>query len=202
VLELSFTREAWLNRAVELLSQIFTQRGFIVPRVRVSCGFPSTGLRSRAIGQCWSSKSSADGVNQIFISPELSDPIEVLDTLTHELVHAVDNCEHSHGPEFKNIALAVGLEGNMRQASAGADLLEKLKDISKQLRNYPHAKLKIPVKIPSLSGQVKAKCGIRGYTATPLKKFRSYGPPICPRHRIVMDAIGEWPEDNLSKQLK
>ncbi len=190
--KVNITREAWLDNAVKLLSPIFTQRNFTLPRVKVSCGFPSTGLRSGAIGQCWSSKASEDGVNQIFISPELSDPVEVLDTLTHELVHAVDNCEHRHGPEFKSIALAVGLEGKMRQASAGPDLLSKLKEISKQLSNYPHAKLKVPVKVPNMSQKPKAKCSVCGYTATPLKKFRNFGPPICPRHEIVMDAIGEW----------
>ena len=190
--ESRLTREAWLDNAVGLLSPIFTKRGYLVPRVKVSCGFASTGLRSRTIGQCWSSKSSEDGVNQIFISPELSDPIEVLDTLTHELVHAVDDCEHRHGPEFKSIALGVGLEGKMRQASAGADLLSKLKEVSKQLGDYPHAKLNVPIKFYNMSQRPKAKCSICGYTATPIKKFRSFGPPICPQHQIVMDAIGEW----------
>jgi len=195
---LSITREAWLNAAVKLLQPIFAQHGFTIPEVKVSCGFPSSGLRSRAIGQCWSSKASEDGINQIFISPELSSSVEVLDTLAHELVHAVDNCEHRHGPEFKKIALSIGLEGKMRQASAGPYLLAQLEQIAKKLGNYPHAKLKVPIRGISIARPVKARCKICGYTATPLKRFRNYGPPICPRHQIVMEALGDWPDESIS----
>jgi len=80
----------------------------------------------RVIGQCWSTQSSSAGVNEIFISPKLADPVEVLDTLTHELVHAVDNCKHKHGKEFKAIAKKIGLEGKMREASAGAQSIDPL----------------------------------------------------------------------------
>ena len=89
-------REQWLDEAVSELSAIFKERGYEVPPVRVSCGFAHTSSRS-VIGQCWSTKSSDAAINEIFISPKLADPVEVLDTLTHELVHAVDNCEHKHG---------------------------------------------------------------------------------------------------------
>ena len=44
---------------------------------------------------------SADGINEIFITPKYDKAIDILDTLTHELVHAVDNCEHKHGPSLK-----------------------------------------------------------------------------------------------------
>ena len=57
--------------------------------------------------------------NQIFVSPALLDPVLVLDTLAHELVHAVDDCEHKHGKEFKKIALSLGMIGPMRSAGAG-----------------------------------------------------------------------------------
>ena len=53
-------------------------------------------------------------INYIFISPSLDDPVEVLDTLVHELAHAVDDCEHKHGKEFAEIAKLVGLEGDMK----------------------------------------------------------------------------------------
>ena len=100
-------REAWLLNAVEHLKPIFERAGYFLPEVRVSVGFPSTGARSRHIGQCWSTSASADHVNQIFIAPQESDSVEVLDTLTHELVHAIDDCKNGHGEKFKEIALAV-----------------------------------------------------------------------------------------------
>ena len=127
-------REAWLLAAVELLRPIFLAKHHTIPRdVLVSCGFASTGTRSHHIGQCWSRGSSTNELNQIFISPTLSEPVEVLDTLVHELVHAVDNCEHKHGKEFKKIALSLGMEGPMRSAGAGAELKKTLQELAKQL---------------------------------------------------------------------
>ena len=113
------TREGWLLLASDLLAQeLFAPHGYRVPSVKVSVGYASTGLRSSAIGQCWSRKSAEDDTNHIFISPSLGTAYEVIDTLTHELVHAVDDCEHRHGKAFRKIALAIGLQGPMRSASA------------------------------------------------------------------------------------
>ena len=52
------------------------------------------------VGQCWRTSCSADGVNEIFITPKYDKAIDIL-VFDCELVHAVDNCEHKHGPEFK-----------------------------------------------------------------------------------------------------
>jgi hypothetical protein len=98
------TRESWLENAVDMLSPIFKQKGYDMPKIKVSCGFPSTGNKSKHIGQCWGRSSTTEGVNQLFISPVLDEPVQVLDTLVHELVHAIDDCVHHHGPEFKKIA--------------------------------------------------------------------------------------------------
>ena len=95
------TREQWLQEAILALTPLFKEYGYAVPKCHVSCGFASTDVKRGHIGQCWSTKASADKVNQIFISPGLSDSVEVLDTLMHELVHAVDDCQNKHGPVFK-----------------------------------------------------------------------------------------------------
>ncbi len=110
------TREAWLEAAVRQLTPIFANAGYAIPHCRVLCGFASSGVRSGHVGQCWSTRSSKDGMNQIFISPALEDPIEVLDTLVHELVHAVDDCQHKHGKEFKNMAMKSGMVCPMRSS--------------------------------------------------------------------------------------
>ena len=112
------TREDWLLAAVELLKPLFAAKGYTLPPCQVSCGFTSTGVRSGHIGQCWSTKSAGDGLNQIFIAPTLGDAFNVIDTLVHELIHAVDDCEHKHGKEFKKMALKLGLKGPMRSAGA------------------------------------------------------------------------------------
>jgi hypothetical protein len=139
-------REAWLYAATDKLRPLFAQQGYTIPECRISCRFPSTGVRSGRIGECWSRRSSRDNINQIFISPALEDPVEVLDTLVHELVHAVDDCQHMHGKEFKKIALRLGLQGPMRSTKAGVQLKETLKGLAIDLGPYPHGRLSVPAK--------------------------------------------------------
>jgi hypothetical protein len=189
------TRELWLQNAVDLVSPIFKNKGYTIPKVQVSCGFPSTGNKSKHVGQCWGKSSTNDGTNQLFISPVLDEPVQVLDTLVHELVHAVDDCIHHHGPEFKKIATDVGLQGLMREASAGPWLQEQLTAISRQLGKYPHSKINLAHSSSKKTGpRPRAKCKKCGYEVTPLKKWLHMGPPLCPKHTTEMEPIGDWEE--------
>ncbi len=187
------TREEWLQAAIEMIRPTFLSKGYRIPDdCQVSCGFASTGLRSHHIGQCWSRKSSSDGRNQIFISPALHDPLEVMDALVHELVHAVDDCQHKHGREFKKIAMKVGLEGPMRSASAGKELKQHLAELAAKIGPYPHGRLEVYHRKVTNSPRPRAKCPACGFTVPMLKRFLVYGPPICPKDRIGMEALGSW----------
>jgi hypothetical protein len=190
---LTAIREDWLIRAVAHLELIFQRSGYQIPRVKVSIGFPSTGAKGRHLGQCWGSKASEDGINQIFIAPNQSDPLEVLDTLTHELVHAVDDCKSGHGEGFKKIATDVGLKGPMRSAGAGEYLKQDLIKIAQALGHFPHAKLLI-ARGASRAGIKRpgAKCAKCGYEVVMLKKHLDKGPPICPKDQEVMEETGAW----------
>ena len=186
-------REQWLMQAVDHLTPIFERSGYAVPLVKVSVGFPSTGAKGRHLGQCWSTKSAVDGVNQIFIAPHLQTPFDFLDTLVHELVHAVDDCQSGHGENFKKIALDVGLKGPMRSAGAGDWLKKDLMKIAEQLGGFPHGRLSLPVramqKAPKRPG---AKCDKCGYEVVILKRYLHLGTPICPKDLEGMEATGEW----------
>ncbi len=190
----NITREQWLQQAVSALKPIFSAKGYLVPNCHVSCGFTSTDVKRGHIGQCWSTKASADKVNQIFISPALSDRVQVLDTLLHELVHAVDDCQNKHGPVFKKMALKLGMKGPMRSAGAGPELKAKLKQLAEDLGPYPHARLTVPSKVIDRRPRPRAKCLECGFTVPMLKAFIHYGPPICPKDKIEMTAIGDWEE--------
>jgi hypothetical protein len=186
-------REQWLMMAVDHLLPIFERSGYSVPVVKVSVGFPSTGAKGRHLGQCWSTKSAVDGVNQIFIAPHLQTPFDFLDTLVHELVHAVDDCQSGHGENFKKIALDIGLKGPMRSAGAGDWLKQDLMRIAEMLGSFPHGRLSLPVrtmqKAPKRPG---AKCGKCGYEVVMLKKYLHLGPPLCPKDIEGMEATGDW----------
>ena len=188
------TREAWLLAAVALLRPLFAAKGFSVPPCQVSCGFASTGTRSGHVGQCWSIKSASNELNQIFIAPTLKSSYEVLDTLVHELVHAVDNCENKHGKEFKKIALKMGMKGPMRSAEAGPELKVTLTSLLDTLGQYPHGHLKVGMRKAPRRDRPRAKCKHCGYQVPMLKKFLTYGPPICPKDKVEMEALGNWEE--------
>ena len=100
--------EVWLHEAMELMRPKFTEAGYEVPLVHLSVGFSAKGYRVNTkrycMGMCVSRRMDKDGINQIFIAPVLDDPMEVLVTLAHELVHAIDDCQHSHGPVFQQIS--------------------------------------------------------------------------------------------------
>jgi len=186
-------REQWLNAAVAQITPIFQNRGYKIPTVKVSVGFPSTGGKGRHLGQCWASKSAEDNINQIFIAPHLKTPLDYLDTLVHELVHAVDNCESGHGEGFKKIAIDIGLKGPMRSAGAGELLRRDLIVIAEKLGAFPHGRLSLP--IPTAQKAVKrpsAVCAKCGYEVVMLRKHLHLGPPICPADLEGMQEAGEW----------
>jgi hypothetical protein len=116
----------------------------------------------------------------------------VLDTLVHELVHAVDDCENKHGKEFKKIALSLGMIGPMRSAGAGPALKAKLAELSAQLGHYPHGGLHISTRLSKRSPRPRAKCKSCGFEVPMYKKFLAFGPPLCPKHKTEMEPLGDW----------
>jgi hypothetical protein len=197
VRQIPITREAWLLFAVSHIASIFKEVGYDIPRVRVSCAVPATSKRGNAVGQCWPTTKSDDRVNEIYISPEHADPFEVLDTLTHELVHAVDDCKNRHGAEFKKIALAVGLQGKMREASAGPQLKARLEAIAavlvSEIGPYPHAKLMVGGAIYEQARKpARAECPHCKFKISMLRQYLDVGPPICPKDRVPMERRGDW----------
>jgi len=186
-------REAWLQAAVDHLRPLFAARGYEVPPVRVSIGWPGTGQRSQVEGECWPRKAAEDGVNQIFIAPNLGNACKVIDVLTHELVHAVDDCKHRHGKEFRAIALKVGLVGpEMRSASAGKELRATLEAIAARLGPFPHGPLARRLPSTRRSNPPRARCPQCSYRLAIPRRFLHLGPPLCPEHRVEMLEEGDW----------
>ena len=158
------TREQWLVAAVALINQeVFNKtivdwssvyynsrhnikkdgvQYYSVPKdVKVTCGFTPTGntARRHTLGCCFPRAASKSGVNEIFISPVEDDKVKILDTLTHELVHAIDDCQNGHNSRFWHLCCAIGLNENKpTSAAANKSLLVKLRKIGKTLGNYPH----------------------------------------------------------------
>ena len=174
-------RESWLEAAVEELHALFD---FELPQVRVSPGFPSRGGTSpkkRVLGECWKPHTAEDGISQIYLNPMMDDPIQILGTLVHELIHAWDKGEHKHSGPFVETARAVGLTGPWTATSVGPELAESLAGISATLGQYPHSKLTPDLAHkPQSTRMLKLVCKDCGYVVRTTQKWLDKGMPSCP----------------------
>lgn len=137
------TREEWLNAAALALRPMFDEQGAAAfPKFRVSCGWPKGG-RGKTIGQAWHPTSSGDATAELFISPSLESltGFGVVDTLLHELIHAVVGNEAGHKGPFRKLAKAFGLSGKMTATFAEGELENRLLELTANLGPYPHAAL-------------------------------------------------------------
>lgn len=186
-------REEWLSLAVKKVSALLEERCEIeVPPVHVSAGWPSSrGLseKKRVIGECWKPTTSADGVSHVFISPILDDPIQILGTLAHELIHAWDKGEHGHRGPFVRAARDFGLVKPWTATGVDAELLRPaLEQIVADLGPYPHSKI-----TPSLQRKVQTTRMLKvvavdccGYIVRTTAKWLDEGLPQCP-HGVEME---------------
>lgn len=181
------TREQWLQDCAALLARDrFTPAFYTVPAVHISVGFPSRSAlanRSRRIGECWSNTATADGLCQVFVSPVLSNPVEVIATLAHELVHATVGLQAKHGPAFKRCATAIGLTGKMT-ATVAADSLKAWITATAlpALGAYPHPAFdpKTAQRIKGGTRLLKCECPSCGCTIRITRKWLdAVGAPIC-----------------------
>lgn len=183
------TREGWLGKAIQVMRPWFPEVEIpeIPEKVRVSCGWPSQRALSekkRRIGECWSATLSGDQTSEIFISPYLGDPIEVLGTLTHELIHAAVGVRAGHRKPFSRAAKAIGLEKPWTATKPGDDLTERLQEVAKELGPYPHDRLagmECEFKNPKKQSTrlLKAICPECGYTVRVTKTWIEQGLPVC-----------------------
>jgi hypothetical protein len=140
------TREGWLNEAAELILLFILAPATAIDtacKVKVSVGF--TGVKgasnTKALGSCFRKSCSTEGFNEIYISPICDDSLEILGTLAHELIHAIDDCQSGHKGFFAKVARKIGLIGPLTATSAGPALAAKLESFIGLLGPIPHARL-------------------------------------------------------------
>lgn len=176
------TREQWLLDALDIFRPWFAEVEKPLPeQIRVSVGY-GKGARKSTIGVCYNSMASVDGIHQVFISPELSDPVRILDVLLHEGVHAADDGVSGHTGEFRRVAQALGLEGKMTATVASEGLREKLTTVADKLGEFPHGQLNPARKINTQKTYMlkviceDAECG---WFFRITKKHAERGLPFC-----------------------
>lgn len=191
-------REQWLHDAAVLIIAEFPQAFDLfgsagvkhLANIRVSTGFPSRrGENGKVIGQCWNSKSAKDQSHHIFINPLLEDPIRVLSTVAHELVHAADDGEHAHKGLFVKAIRAMGLEGKPTATFAGPEFEKFAKGVVKQLGKYPHVAL-APTLVTKTQKtyMLKMECPGCGCIVRMTQKWvEEAGAPFCGTRSHVID---------------
>lgn len=215
------TREAWLEAGIEVFRPRFAALGYELPqRVHVSVGF-SYGARAESkkiLGTTWRKEISADEVHHVFISPEIGDPVEAVETLLHELIHVVLNCEDGHRGRFIDIAAALGFEKPWTATPSGIVLATELITIAESLGTYPHGALDLSkakqlvtlppagpggtiITIKPSSGpgkqstrQLKVSCMAKdcpcgGYVVRTTAKWLAIGNPRCPAGNEMTPSI-------------
>lgn len=141
-------REGWLEEMTVLLRPVFEGVGKPLPEnIRVSCSFPSTGARSKRVGEhhrangiCKNDEGDTER-SEIFITPYEHESIEVAGILLHELCHAALPAGTKHGKPFKELATELGLEGRMTATTVGQKAKELLEPLIEQLGSYPHSEM-------------------------------------------------------------
>jgi len=186
---MTMNREEWLYRAAGIFKEeLFAPVGVKLPsNIRIGVGFPKGrgGKGQHAIGQCWTHERSRDKTFEIFIHPELDNPLRVADVLIHELCHVGAGIDAGHGSQFRRIAKEVGLAGKMTATVAGEMLLERLPKLLKPLPKYPHASLDASRAITTAAKKegtrlIKAECGECGFIIRTTRKWiEDVGLPIC-----------------------
>lgn len=177
------TREDWLLQMSQEIAPLFAIEGVPLPSFRVTCGFPCTGAtrskgRNMRLGECHAASSSKDAHCEIFIHPELDDPIKVVEVLAHELVHAAVGVAAGHGQSFKRVATAIGLTGPMRSTTGTPSFHSMIKPWINACGPYPHASLTVLTHKKQGTRLLKAVCDC-GYTVRLTAKWAALGLPIC-----------------------
>jgi hypothetical protein len=204
------TRESWLRAATDELRPYFEKLGFMLPeKIRFAIAFTSSGKRGRVPGECWHPFASEDQHFEIIIRADIAEPMDVLGVLMHELVHTLLPPSAKHGKEFKAVALRIGLEGKMRQATPSPILRERLNTLAINLGPLPHAKLNFTgaSDVPRTQGtrMLKAECGAAcGYTIRVASKWAKIGLPMCPANAdhgiLICDVKSNDDDDEIVSQ--
>ena len=186
------TREEWLNACAEeilaehrdVFERHFGDEGIKhLEHLKVSTGFPSVQGLTKRIGECWKSAAAEDGTtHHIFINPRLTDLVEVVATLAHEMVHAADDGEHKHRGPFVKAVREMGLDGPATATVAGVAFADWVREgISERLGTYPHTGL-VPLMQEKKQGtrMLKLEADCCGYIVRTTKKWIEIGLPACP----------------------
>jgi len=132
------TSEEWLTAAGDTLRPaIASALGIQIPVPRYTVGFPAQGRKSNTLGETYPMAASRDGVNEIIIRITLTDPVEILGVLAHELIHVAMDCRYGHGKRFTKHFNKFGFMGSPLGHTMSPELRIQMAGLASSLGEYP-----------------------------------------------------------------
>jgi hypothetical protein len=192
------TREEWMLAAVEAFRPWFADEGETLPPVRISIGWPGgRGPKKNVLGQCFPASAVDDAIPALFVTPSQKDPVEVLETILHECIHAAGHMHHRS--PFQKVARKFGFTNGARVKTSrkdSPDLYATLDEMAAALGPFPHGAVNGggggDDKAPPVQGtrMLKVWCEEDGYTMRATAKWLKIAVPACPMCEDVMQV--EW----------
>jgi hypothetical protein len=200
------TREEWAQAflAHPATRDAFAAVGYPLPaNIRVGIGWPSKGMRAKAIGECYSPTASGDGAHEIIVSPKLEGAALIVSTLVHEAAHAAVGVRCGHKGPFLKLARALGHTGRATVVFGGPAFTAWTAPIIDALGPFPHARLSDSISSgpkKQTTRQLKFECVACGIIGRMPRKGLERGVPFCGccGERMTCDAIdsGDGGEDD------
>lgn len=188
-------REDWLTKAAEHMGAWIVGIGEEPPPMRVSVGWPGGGSPKGTVGQCWPTSSTEDGIAQIFMTPTRGEEstVDVLGTLLHEMVHAVDDCKDGHTKNFIRISRALGFLHKWTSSSNRTEeLTARLAELAETLGAFPNGAIIAGSRSSGPKTQatrmLKLECPEDGYVVRTTRKWLDIGLPSCPCGETLEEA--------------
>lgn len=175
-------REEWLVNVGQYMAETILQ-GVPVPEDwRVSCGW-APGSRKNTLGVCLMRSESEAAVNEIFISPHISDSLTAAGILLHELIHAADDGRSGHRGDFAKWARMAGFRSPLTELHPSETLRGHLEEVVSVWGDYPHAAIVRRDVKKQTTRMLKVECGdchlVFRASREALRKVR-YGAGVCP----------------------
>lgn len=175
-------RELWLTSVGRSLAKDIVPFAPVPDDWHVSCGWAPKSAK-KVLGVCFKRSESADGTNQIFITPNESDPVRVAAILLHELLHAADDCESGHRGAFSCWAREAGFQTPLTKLHVSEPLKAKLAELVKEHGPYPHSAIRRVNEKKQTTRMLKVECTECGFlfrcSNTQLQRLDE-GEALCP----------------------
>jgi len=155
-------RELWLTSVGRDLAETIIPFASVPDDWHVSCGWAPKSAK-KVLGVCFKRSESADGTNQIFITPNESDPVRVAAILLHELIHAADDCESGHRGNFSCWAREAGFQTPLTKLHMSEALMKRLEGLVKEHGPYPHPAIRRVDEKKQTTRMLKVECSECGF---------------------------------------